>query len=97
MHLRMSYSFSDPQSLISLMQIRNCLDEYSTGNHIDIEFEGRRYRGVFKALMKLLDMLKKHSYHWNAFTARQAAWHEAGRSVLCFANLTICFDSQALF
>jgi Domain of unknown function (DUF6532) len=72
------------------MQIRNCLDEYASGRHVDIEFEGRRYRGVFKALVKLLEMLKKHRYHWNAFTARRTAWHEEARFVFSFANVTMC-------
>lgn len=76
-------------------QIRNCLDEYASGHHTSIEFEGKRYRGIFKAIDKLARVLKKNKYHWGTFTERCREWHEEGRYVLSclFTPLTelLCF------
>ena len=46
-----------------------------------MDFEGRHYRGVFKAIKKLSGVLKKNRYHWDAFIEQCGEWHEAGMYV----------------
>ena len=63
----------------SILQIRNCLDEYVVnGIRVKMEFEGSEYSSIYDAILELIDDIKTNPYHNNKWQENRRLWARRG-------------------